>query len=324
MTKSSFGWGILGAGRIAARFATDLKKLPQAKLVAVGSRALDKAQAFADEYGFDRAYSSYADMLADPAVDVVYVATPHPFHREHTLLCIDAGKAVLCEKPIEINAGRVIDMVRAARGKGVFLMEAMWTRFLPVIVQVQQWLTEGRIGEVRMLNVDFGFRSGWDPEGRLLNPALAGGALLDVGVYVTAFASMVFGAPESVRASAHLGETGVDEQTAMVLKYAGGQLALLSCAVRTNTPQQAFIQGADGAIHVPDFWHAITATLKVNGQEPVEASGEAGYQFEAAEAMACLAAGKTESDVIPLDESIAIAQTLQEARRQIGLKYPME
>lgn len=324
MTHSSFGWGILGAGRIAARFATDLKKLPQARLAAVGSRSLDKAQAFADEHGFERAYGSYADMLADPAVDAVYVATPHPFHREHTLLCIDAGKAVLCEKPMEINAARVLDMVRAAQSKGVFLMEAMWTRFLPVIVQVRQWLAEGRIGEVRMLTVDFGFRASWDPQGRLLNPALAGGALLDVGIYVAAFASMVFGAPESVLAAAHLGETGVDEQTAMIFQYAGGQLAQLSCAVRTNTPQQAFIQGSEGSIYVPDFWHATTATLKVNGQEPVETTGEAGYQFEAAEVMDCLAARKTESAVIPLDESVAIARTLETARHQIGLKYPME
>ncbi len=324
MTHPWFGWGILGAGRIATRFVTDLKKLSKARLVAVGSRTLDKACTFAAQYGVERAYGSYAEMLADPAVDIVYVATPHPFHLEHTLLCLNAGKAVLCEKPMEINAQRVSEMVETARRNKVFLMEAMWTRFLPVIVQVRRWIAEGRIGKVRMLSADFGFRAAWDPQGRLFNPALAGGALLDVGIYVVAFASMLFGTPTQVHATAYLGETGVDEQTALLLRYADGQLALLACAVRTNTPHQALILGTEGRITVPNFWHATLATLDVNGQPTIKARGKSGYQFEAAEVMACLAAGQTESAIMPLDESIAIAQTLDQARAQIGLTYPME
>lgn len=332
--KTAFGWGILGAGRIAARFATDLKKLGQAahvqaRLAAVGSRSRDRADAFAAEYGFARAYGSYAELVNDPEVDIVYVATPHPFHLEHTLLCLGHHKAVLCEKPMGINAQQVKDMATCARQNKAFLMEAMWSRFNPVMAQVRRWLAEHKIGDVRMVTADFGFRSGWDPEGRLLNPSLAGGALLDVGVYVVALALMILGdKPGSIQVAAHIGETGVDEQTAMILKYGSGQLAMLSCAVRTNTPQEARIDGAIGSIHIPAFWHATSATLCVNGQPPVEITsaeaGEPGYHWEAAEAMACLQAGQIESETIPLSESIAIAQILEEARRQIGLRYPME
>jgi predicted dehydrogenase len=262
-------------------------------------------------------------MISDPEVDVVYVATPHPFHKEHTLLCLEGGKAVLCEKPMAVHAGQVREMVAAARENGLLLMEAMWSRFNPVLVQVQQWLAEGRIGEVRMLTADFGFRTGWNPEGRLLNPALAGGALLDVGVYVVSLASLVFGgAPEQVQATAHIGETGVDEQTAMVLKYKGGGLALLACAIRTATPHAARIDGTEGAIEVPRFWHPTTAWLVRPGQEPIEATGALGYHYEAAEVMACLREGRTESEVMPLDESISIAETMDQVRAQIGLIYP--
>jgi len=304
---------------------SDLVKQPDARLVAVGSRSQDRAGEFASRHGIERAYGSYARLVEDADVDVVYVATPHPFHRPHTLLCLDHGKAVLCEKPMGVNAGHVRDMVARARANDLFLMEAMWTRALPVIRQTQKWVEEGRIGEVRMLTADFGFRTGWNPDGRLLNPELAGGALLDVGVYVIAMASMVFGgAPVEVHALAHIGETGVDEQTAMVLSYGDGALALLSCAVRTGTPQQARIDGTDGSIDIPDFWHATRATLNVRSEDPIEYTGEAGYHFEAAEVMTCLQAGKKESPLVPLDESIAIAQTMDQVRAQIGLAYPVE
>ena len=320
---ATIGWGILGAGSIATRFATDLKKLDDARLVAVGSRSADKAARFAQEWGVERAYGGYAEMLADPEVDVVYVATPHPFHKPHTLLCLEAGKAVLCEKPIAVNAGEVRAMVEAARAHNLFLMEAMWSRFNPVMVQVRQWLDEGAIGEPRMLSADFGFSARVNPEARLFNPALAGGALLDVGVYVVSLASWVLGAPAQVQGAAGIGATGVDEQTGMLFKYAGGQLALLACAIRTQTPQMARIDGTEGAIEVPAFWHPTTARL-VRPEEPLEVSGTFGYHYEAAEVMECLRQGKTESDVMPLDESVTIAETMDQVRAQIGVRYPME
>lgn len=323
--KSTLGWGILGAGNIANSFATDLKNLPDAALVAVGSRSTAKAAAFAEKFDVRRAYGSYAELMDDPDVEVVYIATPHPFHKEHTIQCLRRGKAVLCEKPMAVNEREVREMVKCAREHGAFLMEAMWTRFLPVMETVREWLEERRIGDARMLTADFGFRTGWDPQSRLLNPGLAGGALLDVGVYTVALASMVFGSPPvEMHAAAHIGETGVDEQAGMIFRYEGGPLALLSCAIRTRMPQEARIDGTEGSIHIPIFWRTTEATLRVDGQEPLHISGPAGYHYEAAEVMACLRAGKVESPLMPLDESIAIARTMDQVRAMIGLTYPME
>jgi predicted dehydrogenase len=320
----TIGWGILGAGSIATKFATDLKNLDDARLLAVGSRSADRAAQFAAKWGVEHSYGSYAQMLADPEVDAVYVATPHPFHKPHTLLCLEAGKAVLCEKPMAVNAGEVRAMVEAARARKLFLMEAMWSRFNPVMVQARRWLDEGLIGEPRMLTADFGFSARVNPEARLFNPALAGGALLDVGVYVVSLASWIFGGvPMQILAAAEIGATGVDEQTGMLLKYAGGPLALLACAIRTQTPQMARIDGTEGAIEVPAFWHPTVAHL-IRPEDPLEVRGTFGYHFEAAEVMECLRQGKTESDVMPLDESIAIAETMDQVRAQIGVRYPME
>lgn len=323
--KTEFGWGILGPGRIATRFATDLGNLPEARLVAVGSRSVERAELFAQRFHVERSYGSYEELARDPDVDVIYVATPHPFHPEHAMLCLRHGKAVLCEKPMAVNEWHVQRMVECARENGVFLMEAMWTRFLPVMDQVRGWLAEGKIGDVRLLFADFGFRTEWNPQARLLNPDLAGGALLDVGIYVLALASMVMGgSPVEIEAVAHIGETGVDEQSAMLCRYRGGALALLSCAVRTQTPQEARIHGTAGFIHIPGFWHATTATLQVHGKDPVQAVGPVGYHYEAAEAMSCLRAGKTESSLMPLDESIAISRALDRVRASIGLAYSMD
>ena len=326
--EKTIRWGILGPGNIAHRFAIGLSALPDAELTAVGSRSVEKAAEFTRDFNIPNKHGNYVDLANDPDVDVVYVATPHPFHREHSILCLKAGKAVLCEKPLAINAQEVDEIIRCAHETKKFLMEAMWTRFLPVMEKVREWLAEGAIGEVRMLTADFGFRSGWDPEGRLLNPKLAGGALLDVGVYTVAMASMVFGQqPSRIASMAHIGETGVDEQSAMLLGYDTGQLAILSCAVRTNTPQEARIIGTEGAIHIPDFWHATSANLNVSGKDTMQIEipfDGNGYNYEAAEVMRCLRAGKLESDIMPLDESLSIMETVDKIRSQCGLRYPME
>jgi len=318
-------WGVLAPGTIAHKYATDLKKTEDAQVVAIGSRALERAQVFAHAYGAPRAYGSYAELAQDPDVDAIYVATPHPWHKENVILCLEAGKAVLCEKPMGVNAAEVREMVDCARRNGRFLMEANWTRFLPAIVQAREWLRDGLIGEPKLLSADFGFRSGWNPEGRLLNRALAGGATLDVGVYVVTLAAMVFGqAPASVMAAGHIGETGVDEMMAMLLSYPGGAVAQLACAVRTNTLQTARIDGTEGRITIPDFWHATSATLERSGEEPVQVTGEASYHFEALAVGDCLRQGLTECEEMPLDESIGIAEVMDEARRQVGLRYDFE
>ncbi len=321
----TIGWGILGPGTIARKFAADLAHLPDAVLVAAGSRSQQRADAFAEAFGARRAYDSYEDLMNDPDVDVIYVATPHPFHHAQTLNALRHGKAVLCEKPMAVNAQQVREMIDCAREESQFLMEAMWTRFLPVISNVRAWLDEGRIGDVRMLEADFGFRGPWRPEERWLNLELAGGALLDVGVYTVALAQMVFGqTPAEIEAVAHIGETGVDEQIAMVLGYPGGALALLSCAVRTDMPGVTFISGTHGTIRIPRFWEATSATLEVQGGDPVTISGESGYHFQAVEVMRCLRAGELESPIMSLDASLTVARIMDEVRDCIGLQYPME
>jgi len=321
---AKFNWGVLGPGNIAVRFTNDLKRLSDATLLAAGSRTLDKAEAFAKRQGAVRAYGSYEELLRDRDVDAIYVATPHNFHRQHAIMALEHGKAVLCEKPMEVNAARVREMVAAARSHDQFLMEAMWTRFLPVISCVRQWIREGRIGEIRLVAANFGFRTAWNPDNRLLNLSLAGGATLDVGVYVVSLAHMLLGLPSTVQAHAHIGTTGVDELTSMILGYPTGAMAQLSCAVRANISDGARIYGTEGYIDVPEFWHATKATLQVAGEEPEIITGEAGYHFEAAEVADCVRTGLKESPIMPLDETIAIAETLEEVRRQIGLRFPFE
>jgi predicted dehydrogenase len=321
-------WGILGAGRIAHRFAEAVASLPDAELAAVGSRAADTAGRFASQHHIPRAHASYEALAADPAVDAVYVATPHPMHMGNSLLCLNAGKAVLCEKPFAVNAAQAQAMADAARAGKVFLMEAMWTRFLPGIARVRALIAEGAIGEPRMLMADFGFRAGLDPKGRLFDPALGGGGLLDVGVYCMSLASMIFGSPNRVTGLAELGSTGVDEQASMALGYPSGQLALLATAVRTNTQHEAWIHGTEGAIKIHRPWYAPTALTLVRpgrADEAIAAPFEGnGFNYEAAEVGACLRAGRLESATMPLDESIAILRAMDSLRAQWGLRYPME
>ncbi|MBI4556293.1 MAG: Gfo/Idh/MocA family oxidoreductase [Candidatus Hydrogenedentes bacterium] len=327
--KDKIRWGIIGTGAIAKQLARALAILPDAELVAVGSRKTETAKAFGEEFKVRKCHASYEDLAKDPEVDVVYVSTPHNLHCANTVLALNHGKAALCEKPFAINAGETEKMIRLARSKKLFLMEAMWTRFIPIVVKVREWLKQGVIGEVRMLSADFGFRAGWNEESRLLNPELGGGSLLDVGIYAVSFASMVFGEPQQqIASAAHLGQTGVDEQAAMILKYSKGQLAQLACAVRTNTPQEVTILGTEGSIRIHSpFWKGTAATLTVSGKSPerVEVQYEGnGYNFEAQEVMNCLRTGKLESGVMPLDETLQIMKTMDAIRAQWGLKYPME
>ncbi|MFO7171027.1 MAG: Gfo/Idh/MocA family oxidoreductase [Chloroflexota bacterium] len=328
MTAHVIRWGILGTGRIAGVFAEGLRELPDARLVAVGSRAQETADAFGDKYGVPRRHASYAALAEDPEVDAVYIATPHSSHAEETIRCLRAGKAVLCEKPFAINARQAAEMIAVARERGLFLMEAMWTRFLPLMGRVRELLAAGAIGEPRMVTSDFGFRTSFNPKGRLFDPALGGGALLDVGVYPVSLASMVLGEPERVSGLAHLGETGVDEQSAAVLGYGGGRLAVIWTAVRTNTPLESTILGTDGwiRIHRPSWRPTKMSLVRQGGDEEVielPFTGN-GYQFEAAEVMRCLREGRTESDILPLDETLAIMRTLDRIRESWGLRYPME
>jgi len=321
-------WGILGTGAIAKQFVQGLRFVPEAEVFAVGSRSRASAQEFADKKGIPRRHASYDDLASDPDVDVVYIATPHPFHAENATLCLEAGKAVLCEKPFCVNAAEAERVVGLARKKRLFIMEGMWTRFFPLMEEVRRLVSEGAIGEVRMLNVDFGFRADLDPASRLFDPKLGGGALLDVGVYCVSFASMILGRPSGSVGLSHLGETGVDEQASVVMEHEGGRLANLSIGIRTTTPQEATIMGTEGyiRIHTP-WWRPTSMTISRPGtdEETVEApvSGN-GFGYEAAEVMRCLEAGKTESDVMPLDETLSVMRTMDGIRAAWGLRYPGE
>ncbi len=321
-------WGIIGTGNIASQFARGLKFTPDAQLIAVGSRSQESADKFGDTFNIPKRYPTYEALVADPEVEVVYISTPHPFHFENTMLCLEAGKHVLCEKPFAMNITEARAMVGAARHKKLFLMEAMWTRFIPAMVKVKELIAAGTIGELRMLTADFGYRAGFNPKSRLLDPELGGGALLDVGVYPISLASMLFGTPQSISAKAHIGETGVDEQIALIFQYGDGQLAQLSAAVRTQTPQEAWIIGTEGSIHItPEWWHPVGFTLIKRGQAPehfdIPFVGN-GYQFEAIEVGWALRAGELESPIMSLDESLEIMQMMDTARKQIGLVYPMD
>jgi len=320
-------WGIISTGNIAHQFARGLQAVPDAELLAVGSRSQESADAFGAEFNAPRRYASYEQVASDPDVDAIYIGTPHPYHKDNTLMCLNAGKPVLCEKPFAINTGDAEQMVRLAREKKLFLMEAMWTRYFPLMVRVREMLADGVIGEVRMIQADFGFRTDFNPKHRLFALELGGGALLDVGIYPLSFASMVLGTPTQVVALAELGATGSDEQSAFILSYPGGQLAVLSCAVRTETPQEATIIGTEGRIRIhSQFWKPRAMTLTRNGKdELIEVPHDGnGYNYEAMEVGDCLRAGRLESDVMPLDETLSLMRTMDAIRSQWGLKYPME
>lgn len=322
-------WGILGCGNIANKFAEALGFVDDAQLVAVGSRSIEKAKEFGDKYKVSRHYGSYQKLANDKGIDIIYVATPHNLHCENTILCLEADKAVVCEKPLAVNARQAKAMIDCALKHKLFLMEAMWTRFLPVMDKVRQLLAEDAIGEVRMLAADFGFRGAdGNEKTRLLNPDLAGGALLDVGIYPLALSSMLFGAPRKISSDAYLGETGVDEQAAVILGYDKGRLAIIHTAVRTATSHEATIMGTKGMIRIHrSWWSGNTLTLIRTGKDEqfIELpSHENGFVYEIKAAHAALRAGKLETALMPLDETLAIAETMDAIRAQWGLKYPFE
>ncbi|MEK5479460.1 Gfo/Idh/MocA family oxidoreductase [Paenibacillus sp. FSL R5-0407] len=327
-TVKKIKWGIMGTGWIAEKFAEDLAHVGNGEGLAAGSRTKESAAKFAEKFGLPRAYGSYEELVNDPDVDAIYVATPHPYHRDNVLTALNAGKAVLCEKPFTVNSAELEQLISSAKQQNLFLMEAMWTRFLPPIVQVRKWLEEGRIGEVKLVKAEFGFRSDWNPQGRLLNPQLGGGALLDTGIYPVSFASMIFGTePEKVWSSADIGETGVDEKFSILLDYGKGRTATLNGAVRLDLTNDAYIHGTEGTIHIPSFLNATEAVLRVTGQEEEKFTDgrlSTGYSFEAEEVGRCLLEGLTESPAITLDESLGILKLLDAIRAQWGLKYPFE
>jgi predicted dehydrogenase len=322
MTDGPTRWGILGTGGIAHTFARDLAMTDSGVVAAVGSRGRESADRFADEFGIAGRHASYEALVADPDVDVVYVATPHPMHRDNAIMALEAGKPVLVEKPFAMNAAEAREVVAVARREGLFAMEAMWTRFLPHIARIRDWLAGGLLGEVVTVSADHGQWFAEDPDFRLFAPALGGGALLDLGIYPVSFASMVLGRPERIVAISDPAFTGVDAQTSMLFGYAGGAQALLTCTLRAKSPTTASIVGTEARIEIEGDFYIPTAARLIPREGEVtliEAEPrEGGLRHEADEVARRLAAGELESSLMPLDETVAIMETMDAVLASAG------
>ncbi|MFJ6630090.1 Gfo/Idh/MocA family protein [Streptomyces sp. NPDC091376] len=322
-------WGVLATGGIAASFTAALRTMPDAEVVAVASRTQTSARAFADRFGIPRAYGDWDMLAADEDVDVVYVATPHSAHRAAAGLCLEAGKAVLCEKAFTLNTAEAAELVALARSRGLFLMEAMWMYCNPVVRRLAELVRDGAIGEVRTVQADFGLAGPFTADHRLRDPELGGGALLDLGVYPVSFAQLLLGEPDHIQAHALLSDEGVDLNTGMLLGWSDpGASALLSCSVVADTPMTAAVTGSAGRIELPrGFFFPERFVLHRDGRDPEEyapGNDRQSLRYEAAEVMRCLRAGETESPLVPLDGSLAVMRTLDAVRDRIGVRYPRE
>lgn len=357
-------WGILGTGYAAAKFAQGLKILSGAKLLAVGSRKRETADGFAVKFDVPRKYSRYEELAADKDIDIVYIATPHVFHKSHCLLCLESGKAVLCEKPFTINAQEAKEVIGLARKKRLFCMEGMWTRFIPLIQKTREWIGEGMLGDIKMLTADFGLRIRFDENDRHFNPDLGGGALLDLGIYPISLAYYLMGPPQKITCHAVYGKTHIDEQAVIIFSYDNGGQAVLSAGFLTNMPNEAAILGTKGMLKIDApiyrphklsihkfseeissgaggkqgrlsrikrtaaakyLYHAVSPLIRPTRTKRITIPYKGnGYNHEAGEAMKCLRKGKLESAVMPLDETLRIMETLDEIRSRWTLVYPSE
>ncbi len=315
---------------MAATIATELRSLGAegAELHAVGSRSLAVAQAFAQRFGIARAHGSYADLARDEGIDVVYIATPPALHAENALACLARGRAVLCEKPFALNAREAMDMVRAARTQRVFLMEAMWTRFLPVLAQVRAIVAAGTLGRLRMVTGGGGFIPAFDPDAPLFNRALGGGVLLDAGVYLVSLASMLLGPPSVILAQGELGPSGVDEQESILLRCADGAQALLYVSLQARRSPDLEVLGSAGRLHLgAPVFRPTRLTLTVGDGSPLVTEhpvAGSGYGPQLVEVMTALRQGRLESPVMPLSETLTVMRVLDSVRMSLGLKYPQE
>jgi predicted dehydrogenase len=320
-------WGVVGPGSIANGFAEAVQQTDGGTIVAVASRSTERAAAFGDRFAIPTRYGDYESLAADPDVEVVYVATPHSRHEADTLNLLRAGKHVLCEKPFALSARQATRMVAEARARGLFLMEAIWSRYLPAYRSLVDVIAEGRIGEPLLVEGDFGFRRPLEPEHRLFDLALGGGALLDLGIYPIQLCSLVLGSPEHVVAEGVIGQTGVDEVVAAVMRYPGEKMGVVKAAIRVGMSCTARISGSEGWIDLPTLMHCpsyLTVTTGA-GPERIDGSYEGnGLRFEIEEVHRCLSEGLIESPIMPLDETLDLVATLDAIRTHVGVAYPGE
>ena len=335
-------WGILGAGKIAHDFVIGLKTLPESEheAAAVAEMSEEPAKQFAATHSIPRAYGTFEELMRDPDIDVIYIATIHVTHREIGLKVLEAGKPVLCEKPMTMNARDTKAMIDKARQKGLFMMEATWMRFFPAVVELRRMIAEGHLGEVKFVRANFSFRRPPErAEGRLTDPSLGGGSILDVGVYTISFATMIFGGerPEKIHAQGSLLSTGVDDLAVMTLTYSRGRIAQLSCSISYDMSCDAVVCGTKGELRLPHpFWCPTRLDSPEGVYDKETISKEyplpephipgnypncTGLRYEAQDVRTCLKQGKRESSVMPLDESLVVIEVAEEVMRQIGVVY---
>ena len=323
----TYNWAILGCGSIARKFSSDLKLLPNAKLYAAASRNFNKAQNFASEFGFEVAYGSYKEMVKDTKVDVVYIASPHSHHYEHSLLCLNHKKAVLCEKAFAINKKEVEEMIACAKKNNTFLMEAFWTYFHPHYIKTLEIINSGEMGKLMAVRSDFGFNAEKNPNNRMYNITLGAGSLLDIGIYPVFAALSILGKPELIKTMVEFSPTGSEESIGMIFKYNDGKMANLSSSFASFSPVQTDFWLEKGYITLNPEWHVpTTITIQVRGEKSKTLdSGHTegfGYQYEAAHVMECLDAGKIESPRMNWQVSLDLMETLDRIRIDAGIFYP--
>ena len=326
--KTSFKWGIIGPGRIAKKFANAVEKIPNASIYAVASRSSSDPEQLKRAFNAEKCYSSYEELTADTEVDAIYIATPHRFHYENIKLCMEAEKSVLCEKPLTVNANQAEELIDLSQSKHIFLMEALWTRFLPIYEQIRQWLNAGEIGNICNAESTFGFKAPRNAQDRLFNLQLAGGALLDIGVYNTTLMQWVFQKnPHTITAVGQIGETGIDETVSTIMSYKNCAFAQFTCSFQAQMLNQLVITGANGIIIVhSNFWEASQASLIKNGKtRTVKKRLEInGFEYQIKASMRAIREGAIDCPQMTQTDTLANMRTLDTIRQQIGLRYPFE
>ena len=318
-------WGFIGTGGIAKKFATALTAVDNTELYAVGSRNKETAKIFAEEFNASKFYGSYGELVSDPNVDVVYVATPHNLHCENTLMALENNKHVLCEKPFGINGREVRQMIQKAKEKNLFLMEALWSRFLPNIIKTKEIIDSGELGKIKLLTAVFAIKSIHGPEGRHFNKDLGGGSLLDIGIYNVFLSLLLLGKPKTINAVAGFSTTEVDNTCSITFKYENEVLSIMYSSFLINPPVTAEVHCEKGKIHLPHLWFCPgNITVNYNGKEITHTFDfkSNGFNYEAEEAVKCILNGKKESELMSLNDSITLIDTLDNIRQKCGLIYP--
>jgi len=331
MKGSKIRWGILGCGRIARKFAADLLLIDDAELTAIASRNKETLELFAKDFPCKHLHNNYESLVANDEVDVIYIATPHSHHYEHTMLCLNHNKAVLCEKAFAINSRQAIEMIKTAKERKVFLMEALWTKFLPHYKKLQELLQQKTLGDIKSMLVNFGFKTSDKSPQRLFDPLLGGGSLLDIGIYNVFMTLSILGKPDAIEATMIAAPTGVDEQIAVLFKYNNGAMAQLFSSFVTNLPTQAEINGTEGCITLTTRFYEPSTTIQLSKKIPYEREAIAvekgagfGYHYEARHVNECLKKGLIESPVMTHADTLLLMEILDSIRNKARIEYPAD